>query len=74
VIELLCGLHDWTTPAELSRWLNFRPGNLSERHLSPMVEAGQLERRYPDNLSHLDQAYRTIRRQDELRFTTGDPQ
>ena len=74
VIELLCGLHDWTTPAELSRWLNFRPGNLSERHLSPMVEAGQLERRYPDNLSHPDQGYRTIRRQDELRFTTGDPQ
>jgi len=72
VIEMLCGLRDWTTPAELSRWLNFRPGNLSERHLSPMVEAGQLERRYPANLSHPEQAYRTIRRQDELRFTPGD--
>ena len=72
VIEMLCGLHDWTTPAELSRWLNFRSGNLSERHLSPMVDAGQLERRYPHNLSHPEQAYRAIRRQDELRFTPGD--
>lgn len=72
VIEMLCGLHDWTTPAELSRWLNFRSGNLSERHLSPMVDAGQLERRYPHNLSHPEQAYRVIRRQDELRFTPGD--
>jgi hypothetical protein len=72
VIEMLCGLRDWTTPAELSRWLNFRPGNLSERHLSPMVEAGQLERRYPANLSHPEQAYRAITRQDELRFTPGD--
>lgn len=72
VIEMLCGLRDWTTPAELSRWLNFQPGNLSERHLSPMVESGQLERRYPANLSHPEQAYRTIRRQDELRFTPGD--
>ncbi len=72
VIVMLCGLRDWTTPAELSRWLNFRPGNLSERHLSPMVEAGQLERRYPANLSHPEQAYRAITRQDELRFTPGD--
>lgn len=28
VIEVLCGLRDWTTLAELSRWLNFQLGNL----------------------------------------------
>lgn len=68
VIVMLCGLRDWTTPAELSRWLNFRHGNLTERHLSPMVEAGQLERRYPDNPTHRDQAYRATEQQGSLRF------
>jgi len=74
VIKALCSVREWSSPSELAKLLDFKPAKLTERHLSPMVEAGQLERRYPDNLSHLDQAYRTIRRQDELRFTTGDPQ
>jgi hypothetical protein len=34
------------------------PSKLVERHLSPMVDAGQLVRAFPDNLSHPQQAYR----------------
>ena len=72
VIKILCSLRDWTTPAELSHWLNFRPGNLSERHLSPMVDAGRLERRYRDNPTHPEQAYRTITRETDLQSPAED--
>ncbi|MGB5147005.1 MAG: ATP-binding protein [Porticoccaceae bacterium] len=59
VIASICAQRDWTTPAELARWLNIRPANLTERHLSPMVKAGQLERRFPDAPTHAEQAYRS---------------
>jgi ATP-dependent DNA helicase RecG len=59
VIEAICSQRPWTTPGELGRWLNIQPANLSERHLSPMVRAGQLERRYPDTPTHAEQAYRS---------------
>ena len=36
----------------------FSQRNLSSRHLAPMVEAGQLARRYPDSPNHPAQAYR----------------
>jgi ATP-dependent DNA helicase RecG len=59
VIETICSQRDWTTPAELARWLNILPANLTDRHLSPMVKAGQLERRFPDTPTHAEQAYRS---------------
>ncbi|TVQ93644.1 MAG: hypothetical protein EA400_02190 [Chromatiaceae bacterium] len=58
VIATICARRDWTTPAELARWLNILPANLTDRHLSPMVKAGQLERRFPDTPTHAKQAYR----------------
>ncbi len=61
VIALICSHRTWTTPAELARWLQIMPENLTTRHLSPMVESGQLERRYPDKLTHAEQAYRATR-------------
>ncbi len=64
-ISNACG---WVTATEFSRWLGFRHGKLTERHLSPMVEAGRLERRYPDSPNHPEQAYRAVERQAELRF------
>jgi hypothetical protein len=40
----------WKTPAEIARALSIRCAeNLSRRHLGPMVEAKQLERRYDEN-------------------------
>lgn len=33
-------------------------GELTERHLTPMVQAGILERRYPATPTHAEQAYR----------------
>jgi hypothetical protein len=71
-IEALCCIYEWVSPADLSHWLNFSSGKLTERHLSPMVEAGQLERRYPDNLTHPDQAYRAKARQLPLDFLPED--
>ena len=63
VIAAICAFREWTTPAELARWLEILPGNLTIRHLSPMIKDGQLERRYPDTPTHSDQAYRSPNRQ-----------
>lgn len=63
VIEAICAQRDWTTPAELARWLDILPANLTERHLSPMVQSGRLERRFPDTPTHSEQAYRSTRMQ-----------
>jgi ATP-dependent DNA helicase RecG len=72
VIETLCCLREWTTPAELARWLNFRHGNLTERHLSPMVDEGSLERRHPESPTHPEQAYRSTRKQASLGFPSEE--
>lgn len=61
-IEAICMAREWTTSGEMSRFLRFSQRNLSSRHLTPMVEAGQLARRYPNSPNHPEQAYR-VRRQ-----------
>ena len=45
-IEAVCAARDGTTSGEIARFLRFSQRNLSSRHLTPMVEAGQLARRY----------------------------
>jgi hypothetical protein len=40
---------------------------LARSHLSPMVKEGVLERRYPDNLAHPQQAYRARHTDDTKR-------
>ena len=57
-IEAICAARTWTTSGEIARFLRFSQRNLSSRHLAPMVEAGQLARRYPDSPNHPAQAYR----------------
>ena len=52
---------DWTRPAELAAWLGFDTNYLNRRYLAPMTKAGQVERRFPDRLSHPRQAYRAAR-------------
>jgi hypothetical protein len=57
VIEAICEAREWTTSGEIARFLSFSQRKLSGRHLTPMVEAGRLVRRYPDNPTHPEQAY-----------------
>ncbi|WP_420463867.1 ATP-binding protein [Candidatus Palauibacter sp.] len=58
VIEAICAAREWTTSGDIARFLHFSQRNLSSRHLTPMVEDGRLVRRYPDNPTHPEQAYR----------------
>ena len=60
-IEAICAARTWTTSGEIARFLRFSQRNLSSRHLAPMVEAGQLARRYPDSPNHPAQAYQVRR-------------
>ncbi len=56
----LCELR-WWTPRELAVVLSRKDvSHLSEKHLSPLVREGSLQRRYPDNLAHPSQAYRAV--------------
>lgn len=58
----ICGWREWTTPAELARWLSMHQRSLVRRHLQPMTREGLLELRYPDQRSSPKQAYRALRR------------
>ena len=60
VIQEICSQGDWVTSAEIASHLNFKQSNLTWNYLSPMVEKGLLERRYPDNTTHPQQAYRAV--------------
>ena len=70
VIAQLCAGH-WRTPAWLAGQLNIEAGNLSDRHLAPMVKIGTLERRYPETPTHPEQAYRTAWIQSSLRLSSS---
>lgn len=59
-IRLAC-VDDWQTPAEMAEKLSIRSvENLTRRYLGPMVEAGDLERRFPQK-THPGQAYRALK-------------
>ena len=60
IIQEICAQGRWVTSAEIARYINFKQGNLTWHYLSRMVESGLLERRFPDNLTHPQQAYRAI--------------
>ena len=60
LIHAICAQGRWVTSAELAEFLNFRPHNLTAGHLAPMVESGQLERRFPGQPNHPRQAYRAV--------------
>lgn len=55
----LCSVQ-WHSVAWLAALLKFEPRNLSDRHLTPMLKDGLLERRFPDIPSYPDQAYRSM--------------
>lgn len=68
----ICGWREWTTPAELARWLSMHQHSLTRRHLGPMTRKGLLELRYPDRRSSPKQAYRA-RRRSPSGATSGQP-
>ncbi|MFZ9751969.1 MAG: hypothetical protein ACO3B3_00220 [Cyanobium sp.] len=70
VIGQLCAGH-WRTAAWLADQLTIEAGNLSDRHLAPMVRHGTLERRYPETPTHPEQAYRTASVQGGLRLSSS---
>ncbi|MBO7554520.1 MAG: hypothetical protein J6T41_00910, partial [Neisseriaceae bacterium] len=57
-IVLLCA--DWAEPAALADVLKYKTGQLETLHLTPMVNSGQLLLRYPQDLTHPEQAYRAV--------------
>ena len=59
VIQAICAAKPWTTRDEIAQHLRFSQKNLGIRHLGPMVEAGRLEIRYPEQPTHPNQAYRS---------------
>jgi ATP-dependent DNA helicase RecG len=71
VIAQLCA-GNWRTPAWLADQLKMEAGNLSERHLAPMVRDGTLERRYPESPTHPEQAYLTVWIQSSLPPSTSE--
>ncbi|MFO0760171.1 MAG: ATP-binding protein [Byssovorax sp.] len=70
VIVELCEHRFWT-PRELALVLHRKDvAHLSEKHLAPLVKANALERKYPDNPAHPQQAYRAR----QSRLPTGGVQ
>lgn len=69
IIHEICSQERWTTSSEIAKCLNFQQGNLTRNYLSPMVESGLLERRFPENLNHPHQAYRAVTPQLTLPLT-----
>ena len=66
IIQEICSQGRWVTSAEIAQLLNLQQRNLTAGHLSPMVERGLLERRFPDNFTHPQQAYRAVTPQFSL--------
>ncbi len=60
VIQDICSRGIWVTSLEISQYLNRKQSNLTWNYLSPMVESGLLERRFPENVTHPQQAYRSV--------------
>ena len=60
--QAICQLcsDQWRSVAWLAALLKLQPRNLSDRHLTPMLKDGLLERRFPDIPSHPEQAYRSM--------------
>ena len=59
VIQAICAVKPWTTWDEIAKHLWFSRKKLGPRHLTPMVEIGWLETRYPKQPTHPSQAYRS---------------
>ena len=55
----ICSVTEWTLD-ELSTLLKRNRKGLFDNYLSPLIDSGQLEYKYPDMKRHPQQAYRTV--------------
>ena len=58
IFDLCRGIY--RTNRELSDLLGRKPRTLQNHYIGPMIVAGQLEYRYPEQKQHPDQGYRTV--------------
>ena len=58
LIQQICQFREWTTAADLARWLQMHQPSLVQRHLRVLVDEGALVLKYPESPNHPDQAYR----------------
>ena len=61
LIQQICQFREWTTAADLARWLQMHQPSLVQRHLRVLVDEGALVLKYPESPNHPDQAYRARR-------------
>lgn len=57
MIRAICAVKPWTTREEIAKHLRFSQKKPGPKHLTPMVDAGWLELRYPQQPTHPHQAY-----------------
>ena len=55
----ICLLREWTTAAELARWVSMHQPSLVARHIRPLVQAGLLKLKVRDRPKSRPQAYQT---------------
>lgn len=71
LIRDLVAIHGWTTADELAGWLGMGKKYLRRRHLNPMLDAGRLRLRHPDDATHPEQAYALPRRSSGASGASG---
>ena len=57
MIRAICAVKPWTTREEIAKHLRFSQKKPGPKHLTPMVDAGWLELRYPQQPAHPHQAH-----------------
>ena len=61
VILLLLDSSERRSAADLAEWVGISQETLTRRHLGPLVDAGQIERQFPNRITHPAQTYRAVR-------------
>lgn len=60
VILLLLESGERRSAAEISEWVGISQETLTRRHLGPLVDAGRIEREFPNRITHPAQTYRAV--------------
>lgn len=61
VILLLLESGERRSAADLADWVGISQETLTRRHLAPLVDTGQIEREFPNRITHPAQTYRAVR-------------
>ena len=60
VILLLLESGERRSAAEISAWVGISQETLTRRHLGRLVDAGRIEREFPNRITHPAQTYRAV--------------